>query len=218
MIRKNNFVLTKGGESSVESSHSPAANTVNSHGPQTRVQIPSMGNQASNVIAQKAKLNLTMHSNTSGNRALNNTQKILRTAAHAGAASNGSLASDNSLSQTRQNIVGPSLGSSLVKVSASGVAKQTANTNSDTNLSAKPQEEPIIGFGASLRKSSDPSLEKITNTSQQTHHPTASGSRLIKVNRSKKKLDSARRSRIQQLKDTTLASDHSQQASALHVN
>ena len=48
------------------------------------------------------KLNTTLHSNNSGNRALNNTQKIGRAGHGHGVASNETLGSDASLSQTRQ--------------------------------------------------------------------------------------------------------------------
>lgn len=115
MIRKNNFVLTKGGESSNDSkeagangviSVAPIGSTVNASGI-TRIVIQPLGGEgtASGLKAgsvNKSKLNQTLHSNGSGNRALNNTQKIGRAGQGGkGVKSNESLNSDVSLSQTR---------------------------------------------------------------------------------------------------------------------
>ena len=90
VIRKNNFVLTKGGGDSTDSKEASAAatgihmgsigTTMNASGI-TRVVIqplPGVGGSGNQVGSNKSKLNQTLHSNGSGNRALNNTQKIGR--------------------------------------------------------------------------------------------------------------------------------------------
>ena len=65
-----------------------------------RILIQPLG--ATQVQPNSNKLNMTLHSNTSGNRALNNTQKIGRAGQGGhGLNSNDSMGSDASLSQTR---------------------------------------------------------------------------------------------------------------------
>ena len=116
VIRKNNFVLTKGGESSNDSNlrdhvgvasnaASSAVATGGAAPPETtpgiaRVLVQSLPSDSAAPQAAK-KLNTTLHSNNSGNRALNNTQKIGRAGHGHGVASNETLGSDASLSQTR---------------------------------------------------------------------------------------------------------------------
>lgn len=110
VIRKNNFVLTKQNDSSSFDSNSNAPGSTTNANSMTRVQMNplSTGSQPSG----NSKLNVTLHSNNSGNRALNNTQKI-GLPGH-GLNSNDSLGSEASLSQTRIN-----LGKSLAAVNAS---------------------------------------------------------------------------------------------------
>ena len=102
VIRKNNFVLTKGGESSNgsgdrgDSGHNAVPNINVATGIQ-RVLVQPLG--APQIQPNSNKLNMTLHSNNSGNRALNNTQKIGRTGQGGhGLNSNESMGSDASLS------------------------------------------------------------------------------------------------------------------------
>ena len=104
VIRKNNFVLTKQNDStSLESGSNAPGSTTNAHSV-TRVQMNPLSVGASSDLH---KLNLTLHSNTSGNRALNNTQKIGLAGqgnTNHGINSNESLGSEVSLSQTRNQL------------------------------------------------------------------------------------------------------------------
>ena len=75
------------------------------------------------------------------------------------------------------------------------------------NSTAFNVQTAVSNGSSSHRKMSDPSLEKFKDAitiTQNTSSSQPQNSRLIKVNRSKKKLDTARRSRIQQLKDINI--------------
>ena len=84
VIRKNNFVLTKQNEStSVDSSgHAPNSNSNVPGHTITRVHVTPLVKATTTAAAagvtaaasnNTKKLSMTLHSNTSGNRALNNT-------------------------------------------------------------------------------------------------------------------------------------------------
>lgn len=115
VIRKNNFVLTKRDESSADSNprenSGAAPGSTSNASAISRVLINPLGQGQQ---AQKNNLNMTLHSNNSGNRALNNTQKIGRTGQGHGINSNDSLGSEASLSQNRNH-----LGKSIAAVNAS---------------------------------------------------------------------------------------------------
>ena len=109
VIRKNNFVLTKGGESSNGSGDrgEPGAQGSSSMNAAAtgiqRVLIQPLG--AAQIQPNTNKLNMTLHSNNSGNRALNNTQKIGRAGQGGhGLNSTDSMGSEASLSQTRNQL------------------------------------------------------------------------------------------------------------------
>ena len=65
-------------------------------------------------------------------------------------------------------------------------------------VNASIKKDVLRDAGSKTCRMSDPSLEKLkdVNAANQTSSSQPPGNRLIKVNRSKKKLDTARRSRI----------------------
>jgi len=87
VIRKNNFVLTKQGAGANDSASGSldSGNIHNVHGNNQTAVAPGSTTNASSTVqrilinplssgaAGKQKLNVTLHSNNSGNRALNNT-------------------------------------------------------------------------------------------------------------------------------------------------
>lgn len=100
VIRKNNFVLTKCGESSNGSGDRGEAGSSSINATQSgiqRVLIQPLG--AVTIQPNTNRLNMTLHSNNSGNRALNNTQKIGKAGQGGhGMNSNESMGSDASIS------------------------------------------------------------------------------------------------------------------------
>ena len=119
VIRKNNFVLTKRDDGSQDSgSGAPPGSATNAL---SKVRIHHPQQSTAN------KFNMTLHSNNSGNRALNNTQKIGRPGA--GLNSNESIGSEVSLSQTRQK-----LGQTLAAVNASIKKEQLKRVSEPLNL------------------------------------------------------------------------------------